>query len=70
MNRRNIVLLTGFGAAVLFAGGAYFYSQHAAPPPATTEMAAMPEGLVRAHAPIMGPQNAKVTIVEFFDPAC
>jgi protein-disulfide isomerase len=70
MNRRNIVLLTGLGAAALFAGGAYLYTQHAAPTPATPEMAAMPEGLVREHAPIMGPQNAKVTIVEFFDPAC
>ena len=70
MNRRNIVLLTGLGAAALFAGGAYLYTQHAAPTPATPEMAAMPEGLVREHAPIMGPQNAKVTIVEFFDHAC
>ncbi len=26
--------------------------------------------LVRMHSPVMGPQNAPVTIVEFFDPAC
>ena len=26
--------------------------------------------LVRMHTPIIGPQNAPVTIVEFFDPAC
>lgn len=26
--------------------------------------------LVRAHSPTMGPLDAKVTIVEFFDPAC
>lgn len=26
--------------------------------------------LVRAHSPAMGPVDAKVTIVEFFDPAC
>lgn len=26
--------------------------------------------LVRMHTPIIGPQDAKVTIVEFFDPAC
>jgi hypothetical protein len=42
MNRRNIVLLTGLGAAALFAGGAYLYTQHAAPTPATPEMAAIP----------------------------
>lgn len=26
--------------------------------------------LVRAHAPVTGPKDARVTIVEFFDPAC
>lgn len=26
--------------------------------------------LVRMHSPVFGPQNARVTIVEFFDPAC
>lgn len=26
--------------------------------------------LVRMHSPVFGPQNASVTIVEFFDPAC
>jgi protein-disulfide isomerase len=26
--------------------------------------------LVRMHSPVIGPQNAPVTIVEFFDPAC
>jgi len=26
--------------------------------------------LVRMHSPVFGPQNAPVTIVEFFDPAC
>ena len=26
--------------------------------------------LVRMHSPVLGPVNAPVTIVEFFDPAC
>ncbi len=26
--------------------------------------------LVRMHSPVLGPQSAKVTVVEFFDPAC
>ena len=26
--------------------------------------------LVRMHSPVFGPQDAPVTIVEFFDPAC
>ncbi len=28
------------------------------------------ETLVRPHSPVMGPADARVTIVEFFDPAC
>ena len=28
------------------------------------------ENLVRMHSPVLGPQSAPVTIVEFFDPAC
>jgi len=28
------------------------------------------ERLVRMHSPVLGPHNAAVTIVEFFDPAC
>jgi len=68
MNRRNIVILTGLGAAALFAGGAFVYSRSGSAPvaPAITAQ----DGLVRAHSPVMGPDNATVTIVEFFDPAC
>lgn len=38
----------------------------------TQELAATQnaERLVRMHSPVLGPQNAPVTIVEFFDPAC
>ncbi len=32
--------------------------------------AAAPAGLVPFHAPTLGPADAKVTIVEFFDPSC
>lgn len=31
---------------------------------------AEPTRLVRMHSPVLGPQGAPVTIVEFFDPAC
>lgn len=68
MNRRNLVLLTGLGATALFAGGAYYYSRSTRPP--ERPQVTMRDGLVRDHAPVMGPQDAPVTIVEFFDPAC
>ncbi|HRW59820.1 MAG TPA: thioredoxin domain-containing protein [Defluviicoccus sp.] len=35
-----------------------------------TRIAVEGSRLVRMHTPIIGPQNAPVTIVEFFDPAC
>ncbi len=60
MNRRSIILATVAVAAGVFAIGAATYR-----PPTNTM-----EGLVRPHSPIMGPANAPVTIVEFFDPAC
>ena len=68
MNRRNIVILTGLGAAALFAGGAYYYTRTTAAP--EQPVVAMREGLVRPHAPVIGLESAPVTIVEFFDPAC
>ena len=37
---------------------------------AATALQAGSEALVRAHAPVFGNPQAKVTIVEFFDPSC
>ena len=34
------------------------------------QVTAEPSRLVRMHSPVFGPQDAPVTIVEFFDPAC
>jgi protein-disulfide isomerase len=71
MNRRTLLVAgtATFGAAA-FAGGAFYVaSQRRAAIPAvqTVENA---DQLVRPHSPIIGPPNAPVTIVEFFDPAC
>lgn len=65
MSRRLIVFLMAGLVAAIFAAGAYFYTQQAAEP-----VANVPEYLERAHSPSFGPANARVTIVEFFDPAC
>ena len=58
-----IILLLAFGA------GAYFYATN------KTEQAGQfaqqnRSALVRDYSPVLGPVDAKVEIVEFFDPAC
>ena len=70
MNRRSIILsvlvlgLAGFALAAWFATRAGPVAETAAVPPAQAE------ALLRPHSPILGPEEAPVTIVEFFDPAC
>lgn len=60
MNRRALVVATAVLAVSVFGIGAATYR------PTTTTQA----GLIRPHSPIIGPANAPVTIVEFFDPGC
>ncbi len=60
MNRRTIVLAT---AAVAVAGFALAGAIYRPEPPTGN-------GLIRPHAPVIGPADAPVTVVEFFDPAC
>ena len=68
MNRRSLiiaVLAIGVGGF----GGATWYATQSDPAskPVAPQMA---EGMIRPHSPILGPAEAPVTIVEFFDPAC
>lgn len=70
MNRRSMVLSVG-GLAVAAFAGASWYATRPEPVVATASTVPdMPEGLIRSHSPILGPEDAPVTIVEFFDPAC
>jgi protein-disulfide isomerase len=71
MNKRAIVIATALVAIIGFGVAGYFYSQsvreenYAATP--------LPDGgttLIRPNSPVMGPAQARVTIVEFIDPAC
>ncbi|WP_152048521.1 DsbA family protein [Aureimonas psammosilenae] len=67
MNRRTFVVSTVAVAAAVFAGGAAVFRRGAtAPEPAT----AGADHLVRAHSPVVGKADAKVTVAEFFDPSC
>jgi protein-disulfide isomerase len=68
MNRRNLVLGIGGIAVAGFALAGFAYNRNQPKPPAPAAVAS--NAMVRPHAPVLGPANAKVTIVEFFDPGC
>lgn len=72
MNKRLTVitlaalLAGGFTtAAIMYRGAETDQASAAAPQPAVDT-----KRLVRPHSPVIGPRNARVTIVEFFDPSC
>ena len=68
MKRTTLVVATLSIAALAFTGGALLLR----PEPPAPAGAELPAGspLVRFGAPILGPESAPVTVVEFFDPAC
>ncbi|MEH6387673.1 DsbA family protein [Pseudomonas profundi] len=77
MNRRTLVLLISVVILIAFAAAAYLYSPSPTPaePSAQTQSSAQQAvpnkaNLVRFHSPVLGPAQAPVTIVEFFDPSC
>ena len=70
MNRRGLILsVLALGVAGF--GGATWYATRPGPlaeaEPVAPELA---EALIRSYSPVLGPESAPVTIVEFFDPAC
>lgn len=67
--RKLVVLITVATVAIAFAIGVSVFRQRAADSQADIA-AQQAERLVRPHSPILGPRNAPVTVVEFFDPAC
>ena len=70
MNRRGLILSAlALGAAGF--GGATWYVNRPAPVSETETLAPeLAEALIRSYSPVLGPEDAPVTIVEFFDPAC
>lgn len=69
MSRRAVVLSIGVLAIVGFAIAAFFYNRATTVPQATAPVP-QTSSLVRFNSPSFGPANAKVTVVEFFDPSC
>jgi len=70
MNRRTTtVIVTALIALVAFAAAIFLYQRHERQQAAERATAQF-DVMVREHSPVLGPANAPVTIVEFFDPAC
>lgn len=70
MNNKKIAVITLLVVVIVaffFGVQAYQRNTQAEQRQAATQNA---DRLVRMHSPVLGPQNAPVTIVEFFDPAC
>ncbi len=67
--RKFFVLATTFGSLAVFGAGWLVHDrrQRAA---AVARAAQAQSAFVRDHSPVMGPADAAVTIVEFFDPSC
>ncbi len=73
MNRRTLLLGASALGIVAFGGGALVLSrrrQAEATATAATAPAVDTALLIRPNSPVLGPADAKVTIVEFFDPSC
>ena len=70
MNTKKITVSLLLGVVLIaFFFGMYTYQRKTQD--SQDQKVSQQEGrLVRMHSPVAGPQNARVTIVEFFDPAC
>jgi protein-disulfide isomerase len=70
MNRRGLILSVATLGVAGF-GGASWYANRPKPASETETIApAQANALIQPYSPILGPDDAPVTIVEFFDPAC
>lgn len=69
MKKNIIVITTAILFVVLFIAAASFYNSQKNKELSSASLANM-EVMQRDYSPKMGPPDAKVTIVEFFDPAC
>lgn len=70
MNRRRLILTVLVIAAAGFGGATWYATRTGQTANGQGIAPEIAEALIRPHSPILGPEEAPVTIVEFFDPAC
>lgn len=70
MNKQQVVIGTAVAAFALFVIGALILGNAPGEPSQPSSRFVEQSELIRPHSPVIGPANAPVTIVEFFDPSC
>ena len=70
MNTRTLIVSILVAALAIFGLGAWYVSQPDGVELSSVTPIEAEDALVRSHSPILGPTDAPVTVVEFFDPAC
>lgn len=70
MKNKSIVLSVLLVGLAVFAAAVWFQSRSASVVQVEPVQPEIAETLIRSYSPIIGPEEAPVTIVEFFDPAC
>lgn len=68
-SKKLTVAILAAAALTAFILGVFIY-QRSVQESQEKKVAEQASRLVRMHSPVFGPQNAPVTVVEFFDPAC
>ena len=69
MNKKILFIISAVALLLVFVAGTLFYNSQKQEA-ATQAVALKQDNLVRMHSPTEGPADAKVVIVDFFDPAC
>ncbi len=70
MKSRKLIVATLVGVVLIAFFFAMTYYQRQTQNSQDQKATRQLDRLVRMHSPVLGPQNAPVTLVEFFDPAC
>jgi len=70
MKNKSIVLSVLLVGLAIFAAAIWYQSRPAPVAQVEPVQPEIAEALIRPYSPILGPEEAPVTIVEFFDPAC
>ncbi|NTV95162.1 MAG: thioredoxin domain-containing protein [Thiobacillus sp.] len=69
MKQKTLFIVSAIVLLLVFVAGTLFYTGQKQAE-STEAVAQNPSNLLRAYSPTEGPAEAKVTIVDFFDPAC